>query len=426
MKRTGKLIALAAAVASVFVPLLTFHSCANTTQAPTGGAKDTIPPVIIDIKPFPGTTNVPTHGTSIYFLFNEYVTLKQARNILLSPPQQKPVKARLRGRGIQVSFEEDLQPNTTYTITFVDAVADNNEGNMFPGYTYVFSTGDRIDSLMITGTVQDCNTLKPVKGATVLLYKNHADSAIFLERPYAAAKTDDWGFFTIPFIQDTTYRLYALKDDSGNNIYDPETDLVAFVDSLVQPVLVAHDTVPEMLKYDMTDTLSCLARRSEHTLKLFREKPSRQFLKNKVRTGERSAYITFQAPNAWIDSIWVRGYRPDQIISEFNILQDSLLIWLNSPKEAPDTMHLFVNYRKTDTLGRLKPEVEHLKLVQENAPRKSRSRRDIKHEDTICVYKLKAEAETVEQKGFSLEFDLPVINEGFDRLAFRYYNPRRK
>ncbi|MBQ0126651.1 MAG: Ig-like domain-containing protein [Bacteroidales bacterium] len=426
MRRLRQHITLLVAVVAVFGPMMFMHSCANTTQAPSGGKKDTIPPVIIGIRPYPGTTNVPVHNTKIYFEFNEYVTIKNAKNIVLSPPQQKPVKAKLHKRGIVVTFEEDLQPETTYTISFVDAVADNNEGNMFPGYTYAFSTGGQIDSMMLTGTVQDCNSLKPMKGATVLLYKNHADSAIFLERPYAVTKTDDWGFFVLPFIKDTTYRLYALKDDAGNNIYDPDADLVAFVDSLVRPTLVASDTMPEMLKYDMKDTLNCQARRSEHTLRMFREKPSKQFLKNKVRTGDYSAYVTFQAPNAWVDSIWVRGYKADQVISEFNILQDSLLIWLNGRKAAPDTMHLFVNYRKTDSLGHLKPELEHLKLIEENKSKKPKTRKDIKHEDTICVYKLNAVPETVEQNGFELSFDLPIINEGFDKLKFRYLNPRQK
>ena len=427
MRKFRQFIPLIIAVMAVFGPMMFIHSCANTTQAPTGGKKDTIPPVIIDIKPYPGTCGVPTHNTKIYFEFNEYVTLKNAKNILLSPPQKKPVKARLHGRGIQVTFEEDLEPNTTYSISFVDAVADNNEGNMFPGYTYVFSTGDQIDSMMITGTVRDCGTLNPSKGATVLLYKNHADSAVFLERPYAVTKTDDWGYFVLPYIKDTLYRLYAIKDDSGNNLYDPETDLIAFCDSIIKPTMVSIDTLPEMLKYDMKDTLNIMERRSEHTLKMFREKPSKQFIKGGVRTGDYSAYITFQAPNAWVDSIWVRGYRPDQVITEFNILQDSLLLWLNNcHRLAPDTMHVFVSYRKTDSLGVLKPDVEHLKLVQENKSKKPKTRKDIKKEDTLCVYKLNVAPETVEQNGFELSFDLPIINEGFSNLGFRYLNPRQK
>ena len=414
-------------VGACLLPLF-FPSCANTTQAPTGGKKDTIPPLIIDIKPLPGAVNVPLEGANFVFTFNEYVTIKTPANIFLSPPQQRQPKSRLRGKNLIVSFEEPLRPNTTYTLSFTDAIADANEGNMFPGYTYVFSTGTRIDSMMVTGTVLDCNTLAPVKGATVLLHKDHADSAALLHRPYAAVKTDDWGFFALPFIQDTLYRLYAIKDANNDNIYDPETETVAFVDSLIRPVLFASDTVPEMLRYDMLDTLRCLARRSEHELKLFREKPSKQFIVNKVRTAERSAYITFQAPGAWIDSLWIRGYRADQVISQFNPLQDSLELWVNSRRAAPDTMRIYVNYRKTDSLGRLVPtqEVVRLPMPQEKRTFSKTVRRNLKHEDTTCVLKFSAAPETVEQNGFELEFRNPIISERFDSVQFIVTNTRQR
>ena len=424
-----KYLPLALAVVLVLGPILFAPSCANTTQAPTGGDKDTIPPYMVYINPAPGVVQVPLTGARFYFEFNEYVKIKTARNIFLSPPQEKPLKAKVRGKGILVTFEEPLDSNTTYTISFVDAIADNNEGNMFAGFDYVFSTGSSIDSMMMTGTVLDCGNLKPVKGATVMLYTDLADSAVFLHRPAAAAKTDDWGFFCLPYIKDTSYRLYAIKDDLGNNIYDPESDHIAFVDSILRPTLVASDTVPEILKYDMLDTLNCLARRSEHQMLMFREKPTKQYLKNHVRTGEYSAYITFQAPYAWIDSLWVGGYAADRVITEFNITQDSLLIWVNDIKRhGPDTLHLFVNYRKTDSTGVLKPEFEHLKMVEEGGRKEySRPPRNKRaHTDSITVLKLEAKPETVEQDGFSLTFDLPLVNARFDSLKFRYVNPRQK
>ena len=430
-ERTVKNLIFAASVACVLVgAMLVPSSCANTTEAPTGGLKDTIPPYIVNIVPPPGTVGVPLSGAKFYFEFNEYVTIKQSRNIFLSPPQSKSVKSKVKGKGIVVSFEEDLLPETTYTISFVDAVADNNEGNMFAGYTYAFSTSEHIDSMLVTGTVLDCNTLNPVKGATVLLYKDHADSAIFLHRPYAAAKTDDWGYFCLPYIQDTLYRLYALKDESGNNVYDPDNDLVGFVDSLVRPVMVAYDTIPEMLKYDMLDTIACTARKSEYEIDLFREKPSRQFVKNYERTGDYSAYVSFQAPNVWIDSLWIKGYEAPELITEFDILQDSLQIWLNKQgRIPPDTLHLFVNYRKTDSLGHPEPFLEHLKVFQEGVGGRKKgyaAKKDLKKEDTTCVYKLSAAPETVEQNGFELEFTLPVVNARFDSLKFRYLNPKQK
>ena len=188
------LIPLGAALA-VLSPTFFMHSCANTTQAPTGGKKDTIPPALYWTQPVPGAVNVDTNKTKIVFGFDEYVTIKNQQNIFLSPPQKKAPKAKVKGKNVVVTFEEPLAKGITYTLNFTDAIADNNEGNMFPGFTYVFSTGDNIDSMLVTGTVQDCNTLTPVKGATVMLYKDHSDSAIFKSRPFAACKTDDWGYF---------------------------------------------------------------------------------------------------------------------------------------------------------------------------------------------------------------------------------------
>ena len=424
MKRFLPLIFL---VGACLLPLFA-PSCANTTQAPSGGKKDTIPPLIIDIKPLPGAVRVPTVKASLVFSFDEYFNIKNPGNIFLSPPLQHAPKTRVRGRDLIVTFEDTLAANTTYTLNFTDAIADANEGNMFPGYTYVFSTGERIDSMMMTGTVRDCNTLAPVKGATVLLYKDLADSAVLLHRPYAAVKTDDWGFFVLPFIQDTLYRIYAIKDANNNNIYEPETETVAFIDSLIRPVLVASDTVPEILKYDMLDTLRCQARRSEHELKLFREKPTKQYIVNKVRTSERSAYLTFMAPGAWIDSLWIRGFRADQVISQFNILQDSLELWINSRRAAPDTMRIYVNYRKTDSLGRLTPaqEIVKLPLLPDKRTYSKPVRRNIKHEDTTCVYKFSASPETVEQNGFELEFRNPIIWAQFDSVKFVSINTRQR
>lgn len=415
--------------ALVLLPLMFAHSCANTTQAPSGGDKDTIPPYIVNIKPYPGAVGFPTEKQKIVFTFNEYVSVKNPKSIFLSPPQSKQPKNRIQGKSVIVYFEEPLEPGTTYTLNLGDAIADNNEGNIFPGFTYVFSTGEHIDSMFTTGTVLDCNTLLPVKGATVMLYKNHADSAVFLERPYAAARTDDWGYYVLPYIQDTLYRIYAVMDGNGNNIYDPDEDRIAFIDSLVRPKWAVADTVPELLKYDMKDTLGCEERRVERTLNLFREKPSKQYLKNKERTGLRSAYISFQAPYVWIDSLWFGGFRADEVISQFNPSQDSLELWLNSRKPAPDTLHLFVNYRKTDSTGVLKPELEHLRLPIDPKLKRTYARtqrRNLKHEDTLCTFKLEAKPERVEQYGFELEFAQPIISADFDSLRFRYLNPKRK
>ena len=413
-------------IALVLGTVIFSHSCANTTTPPSGGPKDTIPPVITEIYPELGMTNVPVHGTKLTVKFNEYVQVKDPKSLFLSPPLEKMPKYKLKGKGVVISFESDLDSNKTYTLDLTNAIGDNNEGNMFPGFTLVFSTGDKIDSMMVTGIVQDCNTLAPVKGATVMLYKDHADSAIFLSRPDAAVKTDQWGFFCLRNIQDTIYRMYAIFDENNNNKYDPETETVAFIDTLFHPSVVVNDTLPELMKYEMDDTLNCLARKTEVELNLFKEMPSKQMIVNKERLGERTAYITFMAPYAQIDSLWFKGIPNDKVITQFNQVQDSLEIWINDPKKQPDTLFLNVKYMKTDTLGLLNSFTEEIKLVKpKKAPGKSSSK-NIKKEDTTAVFTLKAEPETVEQYGFTMEFKYPLVESAFDSLTFRYLNPRQQ
>lgn len=427
MKKIFKDLLPVIPVAIILGVMIFSHSCANTTTPPSGGPKDTIPPVVTKIYPALGAVNVPREKTKLEIVFNEYVQVKDPKSLFLSPPLEKAPKHKLKGKGVVITFESPLDSAKTYTLDLTNAIADNNEGNMFPGFTLVFSTGDKIDSMVVTGIVQDCNTLQPLKGATVMLYKDQADSAIFLSRPDAAVKTDQWGFFALRNIQDTVYRMYAIIDENNNNKYDPDAEKVAFIDTLIRPVVIVNDSLPELQKYEMTDTVNCLARKTEYELNVFREKPSMQMIVNKERVGDRTAYITFMAPYAHIDSLWIKGVAPENIITQFNPLQDSLEIWVNDPKPQPDTMFLNVRYMKTDTLGMLNLFTDEFKLINPNRKVLGKSsRKDIKHEDTTAVITMTAQPETVEQYGFTMEFKYPIVEEGFDSLTFRYLNPRQE
>ncbi len=426
LKKFLPLIPAALILGSLMLP----SGCANTTTPPSGGPKDTIPPVLTKVAPLPGAVNMPTK-TKLRFTFNEYVKIKDANAIYLSPPLEKKPKSAIHGKSLDVSFESELDSNTTYTLDLTGAIADNNEGNLFPGFTLVFSTGDKIDSMCVTGLVQDCNTLMPIKGATVLLYKDHSDSAVFLKRPVAAAKTDDWGYFAIRNIQDTLYRVYAIKDENNNNKYDPETERIAFLDSLLRPTIVYNDSLYEFKKFDMKDTALCLARHAQIELNLFRERPSKQYIVKKERVGPRTAYLTFMAPDAVIHDMRVRGLPREKLIRQFNLQRDSLELWVNDQRKMPDTLQLVVKYDKTDTTGKLIPQEELIKLTYSKELRaeimkKENNYRDRKHEDTIAVFKATVDPTTVEQYGFDLEFTYPLIEDGWDSLQFWSVNPRQQ
>lgn len=403
------------AVGVLFVSMLFPQSCANTTQAPSGGKKDTLAPVITKMSPANGSVRVPQEGVTFVFTFNEYVKIKDAKGIQLSPPQSKAPKAKIKGKSVEVTFEEPFQPNTTYSLSFYDAIADNNEGNVFPGMSYAFSTGEFIDSMMVTGTVQDCSTLKPVKGATVLFYKDFADSAVFNSSPDLAFRTDDWGFFCARNLSPEGYRVYAIEDKNSNLRYDPGEELVAFLDSVFTASTVMNDSIPELGNYNMKDTLLCLGRKSELRMNLFKEDISKQMIINSGRTSRSSAFVKFSARFAHIDSLWIMGVEPERLISQFNDERDSLLLWINDggKYKLSDTLQLYVNYRKTDSLGNRIPFLENVKLYGSTKV------------DTTCKFTLTAVPETVEQDGWVFSFEQPIVYEHFDSLTCVSVNPKQ-
>ena len=397
-------------------------SCASTKAAPSGGPKDTIPPVAVGSKPVVNSINFPLEEGEVYIAFNEYVQLKDAfKNILLSPPQKKSVKTRIKGKGIVVSFQEPLDSNQTYSINFGNAIVDVNESNPLYGYSYSFSTGDSVDSLMFSGKVVDAQTLFPIENVTVALYLNAKDSTVMNELPKAVAKTDKWGYFTLRNLRAAAYDIFAFTDDNNNNKYDQGSEKIAFSDTAISPVEVMHADAVQLKYYDPKDTLSCLARPSEVELSLFAEKPKTQFIKDYKRTSRRSAFIKFSAQNTQIDSFSIAGLKDEQLIRQFNIVGDSLVFWINEPGKVADTLELAVKYHKTDSSGRLSPSVEKLRFV---APfEKKDDKKD--DEKNKLKFKVNADSKMVEQEGIVLEFTDPLVVKRFDTLSFVMSTPKQ-
>lgn len=134
-----------------------------------------------------------------------------------------------------VEFEDTLRPNTTYSLDFADAIVDNNEGNPLGYYRYVFSTGNTLDSLELSGNVVDAQTNEPVIGSYVFLYSEHRDSVPLLQLPDYIARTDSSGFFRVTNLREADYKVLSVMDDNRDMKYTPEAEQVAFLDTLVRP-----------------------------------------------------------------------------------------------------------------------------------------------------------------------------------------------
>jgi len=215
--------------------VILFSGCANMVT-PTGGAKDTTPPKVVEAKPENHSLNF--SESKVEVTFDEFITLDNAKqNILISPPVATSPDFKLsKNKTLVIKFKEPLTPNTTYTINFGKAVKDFHEGNIFKDYVYSFSTGDHLDTLAVTGKVIDAANDKPMEDLFVGLYDGSRDSLFFLPTkcpPDYISKTDKEGRFTIQGLPDKKFLVFALKDMNSNLFYDMPNETVAFLDTLV-------------------------------------------------------------------------------------------------------------------------------------------------------------------------------------------------
>lgn len=400
------------------------HSCANTKAAPSGGPKDTIPPVLIKIEPGNNTRNMPLADVKLSLTYNEYTVVKEASGIYLSPPTKHAPSAKVKGKSILVTLRDTLAENTTYTVDFNNALADNNEGNMAPRFTYVFSTGDEIDSMYITGTVLDCEKLTPVKGVLVALYDDLSDSACMVSLPAAATRADDWGFFVIRNIKPKPYQIYAYTDEDKDNKYMQGEDQIAFHDTLFTPTLIVRDSIYELGSFDMKDTLACEKRESQLSLLLFKETASRQFIKNKGRKDLKRGFIRFNAHNTVLNSFQVFGVDSSAITMNFTPERDSMDFWINTSYSLPDSLLLTVEYLKTDSLGNLSMTKEDIAISLTDEQKKEIA--DKAKADTLINVDYKCKNENVEQDGITLTFPDPLSSIDTSAILFVSTNPKNQ
>jgi uncharacterized protein (DUF2141 family) len=205
--------------------LLHLISCARQTT-PTGGPKDSIPPTLINSIPRHGQVNF--SGKSIELTFSETVILNNPKEqLIITPGLEHDVDARAKKNQVTLTLEDDLQPNTTYTINFREAVQDITEKNPAEMLKLAFSTGSYLDSLSINGSVYDLLTGKELKDATVALFQSDTFN-IFNHKPIYFTKTNDKGSFQIENLKPGSYFIYGIQDKNKNLIADSKTESYAF------------------------------------------------------------------------------------------------------------------------------------------------------------------------------------------------------
>jgi len=203
------------------------YQCANPAS-PTGGPRDTIPPVLIKSQPVKGQTNF--QDKELNFVFSEYVSADQlSQKVIITPKTDIKFKAIPKKNRLIVKLEGEFEDSTTYNINFADGVVDVTERNPVENLTLAFSTGDFIDSMKISGIVYDLFTQEPAPKYTVGLYPNTDTLNLLRDTPLYFTITSDSGEFTLEYIKSNYYRLLVFNDQNNNILLDAEAEQHGFL-----------------------------------------------------------------------------------------------------------------------------------------------------------------------------------------------------
>lgn len=422
MLRTGTLLLFASAFLS---------RCASILN-PTGGPKDTLPPVIVAMTPDNFSTNRPLTGHGkIYIEFDEFVQIKdQQKEFFTSPQMKKKPLVTQRGRGIVIQLRDTLEPNTTYALNFGSALRDNNEGNPLYSMRYVFSTGPEIDSMILSGYTADSYKSDSVPKSFIWFYLADSvenvpeyDSTIFKYKPAAIARAENNGIFIAQNLKPVPYRVYAVEDKNDNQTYEPGNDQVGFLEGTYNPA--------ELPEFGMwLDSLrGYVSAEPQLYFRMFTDEAfRRQVLLESTRPLQHKAMLFFSAKHPRIERI-----RFDSIPEEAVIVDpqteglDTLALWFDVPSEQlPDTLKGEITYYKHDTLNRLQSVTEPLKLSwrlveskKEEREREKRERERLKAEaagetwrdpaeKNPFGYKLPLTGEINPEEHLTIEFDYPL------------------
>ncbi len=192
-------------------------SCASKSS-PTGGPKDTLAPQLDTA--YPPNKTIHFEADRIILEFDEYLNLKNPRQqININPLLKEDLEIVSRGKKVEILLKDTLREQTTYIISFGNSLADLNEGNENKNFKYVFSTGDYLDSLRLSGTLKKAYSNEPLSNYMVALYDisklSGRDSFLLKERPDYYAFSDESGSFGMSYLGVGEYIMAAFEDKGG-------------------------------------------------------------------------------------------------------------------------------------------------------------------------------------------------------------------
>jgi len=376
--------------------------------SPDGGWYDETPPKILGTSPANGSDDV--NSKKVTILFNEFVTLDNpTEKVVVSPPQLEAPEVKVNGKRITVALQDTLKTNTTYTIDFSDAIADNNEGNPLGNYTYSFSTGNHIDTMEVAGYVLEAQNLEPIKGILVGLYRNLSDTAFQHEPMMRIARTDGNGHFVIKGVAKGDYRIYALQDMDGNYKFNQASEKIAFTPEIIMPSFkpdVRQDTIwrDSLHINDIKQVPYTHFLPDDVVLSAFIQiQTNRYFLKAERKEPDHFT-LFYSYGNAELPEIKGLNFsEKNAFVVEPSLNQDTITYWLRDTMLInQDTLHMQVSYLASDSLGKLVRQTDTLEVLSK-VPYEKRLKQQKEEYD-----KWKKQQEKSKKKGEPYQTEYPT------------------
>jgi hypothetical protein len=238
------------------VTFIFFLAACASQSMPTGGLKDITPPTLISSYPNDQSTNF--NGDMVILEFDEDITtVKLQEELQISPFIEGTYKSTVKKNILTLKFDKPFAENTTYTFSFGKGVVDFNEKNVPKNIKLAFSTGNKIDSLLITGTISSLMKGTTLENAMVGLYAYNdieADSFdITNRRPLYFSLTDSVGRYAIENIKSGKYKVYALAEpkDKRDYVYNKNTELIGFYEEPLQIGTSYSGVDFKVIRYDI-------------------------------------------------------------------------------------------------------------------------------------------------------------------------------
>lgn len=395
-------------VFAIIISMALYTSCANQGM-PTGGPKDSIPPILIETSPAYRALNF--SGKEVSLTFNEYIISDAvSEQLVVSPPLQKRPSIRTKSKSLIVSFNEDLKSDMTYSLDFKNSVADNNERNPYKSLRMIFSTGSQIDTLRVAGAVKNAFNLESTEKILVMLHQNLNDTAISNTIPDYVARTDEKGIFLFDNVKAGTYKLFAVNDANQNLMYDSGAEEIAFADSLIIPT-AEFRAEPDTLAKG-ADSLLIAGNTyffpEPVYLRTFMEDFFDQFLEKSVRDTRHKSTLVFSEPVTDTLDIKLLGFENEYpFILEPNPAFDSITVWLTDTLIASnDTLKFSLTYTDIDSLDQRFLKTDTVNMVFTDRATRSESRRRSRDEDEVPEIVQFSFSDNIKTTGFDL--NLPV------------------